>query len=291
MTVDAEAIMLMNQTYNKPWHTKLSYFISLSQEKRDVDISRLSENSAFERELFKADYDATLLSFTVGGNVFDQTSVHLDVTASRFELVGDIYAPQAQSVQYQRNKTLIEIFAERDLKQGYTVGFDAYYGGDFYKNQGDDNRYYDQEYGGGLMLSKKFRFDDSHLRFDYIFSHRQIKVDSLEEGNIGNSFHNIIAGYSYQWNFDWYTDMTGRLSYYPNYDLNRYWDARYITSLATELGYRMWGNNIMSLRAERMWFGGHSNSNIFTLKLEHQFGTKKSKRRQRRYKMPNLLIK
>ncbi len=279
----------------KSWYKKVNYFVTLGQEQRHIDISRQPENEVMKLELFKANYDATLLSFTAGGNVFRRTSMHLDVSLNKFTLKGNIHGIDTEPVKYQRNKSLAELFVEHDLSNrfinGFTLGFDLYYGRDRYRNLGNITTYTDQEYGGGLMVSRKLKFETSDLRFDYIFSYRKAEVDGVEPDQSLNRFHNVLLGYRYQWSYDFSTGFNGRLSYYPNVNKANYWESDFIYSLTSEVNYRLSDSNELSLRMEYMSFGSSDYTHIISLRFEHLFGSKQSKRRRRRYKIPNLLIK
>ena len=281
----------LKKVKHKPWYTKMNYFVSLEKKRQTIAISRIPESLKLNKELFKANYNPAILSFTAGGNLFPKTSVHMDLTFTQFTLEGVIYDANEESVYYQRNKSLGEVFVEHDLGKGITIGFDLYYGGDFYRDEGDDEKYYDQELGGGLLAARSFKLGSSDARLDYIFSHRRVNVGSLIEGKISNSFHNLLFNLSHQWTYELTTIFSTRLSYYPDFDLSNYWDARYVTSIATEIRYNLWDTNEISLRIERMNFAGSSHINGISLRFEHQFGAKKSKRRKRRRKAPQLLIK
>ena len=283
----------------KPWYTKINYFVLLGQDKRDIAVSRKLESRELDRELenesdselFKADYNATLLSFTAGGNLFNRTSLHFDLTFNKFTLDGDIIGVTKEAVRYQRNKTLVELFVEHDLGKGVTLGGDLYYGGDYYKNKGEPEKFYDEEFGGGLLASSKFKLGSFDARLDYIFSYRGINPGNNDYEKSSRSFHNLLFSLSHQWSYELSTDLNTRVSYYPDYDLTQYWDAHYVYALATEIHYRVWDSDEVSLRIERMNFAGGSYVNSLSLRFEHQFGAKKSKRRKRRHKIPNLLIK
>lgn len=282
----------LKKVKHKHWTTKINYFAQLGQDHRTMAVSRNIENDAIKSELFKADYNGTILSFTAGGNLFNRTSVHLDLTLNKFTLAGNIIGMDKEQARYQRNKTLVEFFVEHDLGKGFTLGGDLYYGGDFYKNKGESEKFYDEEFGGGLLAAYKFKLGDFDTRFDYIFSYRGVNPGSIEDGTSGKSFHNLLFSISHQWSYELSTNLNSRLSYYPNYDLSQYWDAPYVYALSAEIHYRLWDSDEVSLRIDRTNFAtANSYVNSISLRFEHQFGAKKSKRRKRRHKIPNLLIK
>ena len=282
----------LKKVKHKIWYTKINYFAQLGQDHRTMAVSRNIENDEINTELFKADYNATLLSFTAGGNLFDRTSVHLELTINKFTLDGNIIGIDNEPVRYQRNKTLLEFFVENDLGKGITLGGDLYYGGDFYKNEGDSEKYYDEEFGGGLLAAHKFKLGVFDARLDYIFSYRGIHSDSIEDGTSSKSFHNLLFSISHQWTYELSINLNSRVSYYPKYDLSQYWDAPYVYALSAEIHYRLWDSDEVSLRIDRTNFAtANSYVNSISLRFEHQFGAKKSKRRKRRHKIPNLLIK
>ena len=287
-----------SQLKQKPWYEKVNVFAELGQEYRNINVSRVSENERVTSDYFKGDYDATLLSLTLGGNLFRKTSVYLDVTRSRSILKGHIQTQDKDSfplkdkaVRYQRNKILTEVFFERQLNQGFTAGFDLYYSYDPYANVNKPGSFLDEGYGGGLLLSRQFKLKSSHYRVDYILSHRRITPSAKEQDTLSNTFHSALLTYSYQWSYSFSTDINARASYYPKYDDFSYWDTEFVYSLGAEFNYRFWNRNEIVLKAERMDLGDGDSINILALTFEHHFGSQKSKRRKRRHKIPQLLIK
>ena len=177
-----------SQLKQKPWYKKINVFAELGQEYRNINVSRVSENQVVTSDYFKGDYDATLLSLTLGGNLFRKTSLYLDLTRSRSTLKGDIqtqgkdsFQLEDKAVRYQRNKILTEIFFERQLSQGFTAGFDLYYSYDPYANVNKPGSFLDEGYGGGLLLSRQFKLKSSYYRVDYILSHRRVTPGVKEQ--------------------------------------------------------------------------------------------------------------
>jgi hypothetical protein len=141
------------------------------------------------------------------------------------------------------------------------------------------------------MFSRKFKFDSSHARLDYIFGYRTVDVDLVEDGVISRSSHNVLASFSYDFNYNLSTKLNARLSYFPKFNEYNYWESEYVYSTGAEINYRLGDANEISITTDIMQFGDNSIVNMFAIRFEHLFGTKTSKRRQRRYKIPNLLIK
>ncbi|MFT5758704.1 MAG: hypothetical protein ACI9LM_003452 [Alteromonadaceae bacterium] len=288
---------VLSRAVVRPWYQKINYFILLGQEKRDITVSRQPLNLAIDHDGLNADYNSSLLSFTAGGNLFNKTSLHLALTLNRFNLKGNIQTSfndginTVEPVEYQRNKTLTELFVEHELSRGISVGFDAYYSGDAYRNAGQEGSFLDEEFGAGLLLSRQFTFKSSQYRLDYILSHRQVKPGVSGQETLKRTFHNAMLTYSYQWNYDFSMDFNARLSYYPQFDPLSYWDNDVVYALGAALIYRLWDSNELVFKAERMSLGGSDHLNILSLTFEHHFGANKSKRRKRRHKIPQLLIK
>jgi hypothetical protein len=288
---------VLSRAVARPWYEKINYFILLGQEKRDITVSRQPLNLAIDHDGLNADYNSSLLSFTAGGNLFAQTSLHLALTLNRFNLAGNIQTSRddnvytVEPVEYQRNKTLTELFVEHELSRGFSVGFDAYYSGDTYRDAEQEGSFLDEEFGAGLLLSRQIKVKLSAYRFDYILSHRRVNPGVSELKTLKRTFHNAMLTYSYQWNYEFSTDINARLSYYPKYDPLSYWDNDFIYALGVSLNYRLWDRNEVVFKAERMSLGGSDIINILSLTFEHQFGSKTSKRRKRRHKIPQLLIK
>jgi len=301
----AASITRSQRFRGKPWYKKLNYFLSEEQEIREISMISFPLDSTVASEQLEANYKSSRLSFSVGGNLFKDTSVYLDLTFNRFSLDGNIednYTDSSFSfdkpVSYDRNQTATEMFIEYDLGWGVSTGLDLYMGGDKFLNsdQGGsstnkENNVY-KEYGVGIQLSKQFTFDSSFYRLDYILSHREIKIRGVMGEEIHNRFHNLISSYHYTLSHAFSTDINARISYYPSYDPSLFWDARYITSVGAEVNYQLFSMNQLSARIERLDFGSSSGShaNVATVRIEHRFGRQSSKRRIRRYKMPNFLI-
>ena len=291
-------LVQFSQLKQKPWYDKVNFFAENGKEYRNIKVSREPENKALISDYFKGDYDSTSLSLTAGGNLFSQTSVYLDFTLNRFTLKGYIkgqgqgsYQPPPEPVKYQRNTLLTELFFERQFSKGFTAGFDFYYSNDPYVNLGEKGSFIDEGYGGGLLLSRQFKLKSSSYRLDYIFSHRRLNPGAKQQETISSTFHSALLTYSYQWSYSFSTDINARVSYYPKYDSFSYWDTQSIYSLGAEFTYRLWGSNEIVLKTERMDLGDGDSINTLALTFEHHFSAQKSKRRKRRHKIPQLLIK
>ena len=289
----------LNTIKQRHWTKKINYFVSVTQETRDISINRVPDNKELDLETLMGNYTGTLFSFTAGGNLFKRTSIHFDFTVNSFSLQGDIDGVESEFVQFQRNKSLGELFVEYDLHRGLTLGFDAYYGADEYRDQGEDEKFKDQEYGGGLLLSRKFKLGPLHNRLDYIYSYRTINIGSIEDGKSSLSFHNVLVAQRWPLTYELALGIDARFSYYPKADRSRYWESSIISSFGLGLDYRIKDKNELFLRLERMSFSDNGFGtgpdsgyvNRLSIRLEHRLGSKQSKRRRRRNKAPHLLIK
>ncbi|NQZ11924.1 MAG: hypothetical protein HRT35_32635 [Algicola sp.] len=275
----------------RPWYEKINTFASLGTEKRSLSIQRRSTVATGVKETFSGDYDATMVSLTSGGNLFKNTSLYLDLTLTELKLSGSQQAVEQEFVKFQRNKTLLEVFAERQLARGWSLGVDLYYGGDFYQKAGAADKSYDEELGGGLSLTRHFNWQNTDVRLSYIFSHRKINLGDNDTDDSSKRFHNILTTVSHRWSYDWSADINLRGSYYPKVDEFKYWESDTIWSIGAQLNYRVDNNAEVSLNLDRLSYGADSSSSMIALNYRYQFGDDQSKRRKRRNKLPRLLIK
>lgn len=276
---------------HKAWFSKINYFVAIKQDSRNIHIARKIKDPDINKETLIGTYNSTLLSLTAGGNLFKKTSINLDINLNRYELFGNVDGFYKVPVKYQRRKTLVELFVEYDLGDAYTLAFDLYYGGDKYKDKGADKVYFDEEKGADVMFSKKYRFDSLNARLDYIFAYRTVDVELIEDGERSRDSHNMLASIIYNFNYEFSTKLSARFSYFPTFSEYNYWEAEYIYSTGAEINYRLGDTDEISIATDVMQYGDDSIVSTFAIRFEHLFGAKTSKRRQRRYKIPNLLIK
>ena len=286
---------------SRAWYDKLNYFVWAGAEHKRLDLSRAVTNPAIKSSLLQADYDSQLYSFNAGGNIFDRTSVNMDIAYNKFTLEGDVVDTNqddvtlAESVRFTRNKLLTELFVEYDLRNGYTLGTDLYYGVSRYRNRADpvlkDTIFTDKEVGGGLMLSKTFRFEQAELKTEYILSYRRLLPGDPVFSKQSRTFHNVLLSYNYHWSFDVSIDTFGRYSWYPRYDEGNFWDTKDLFAAGAEVSWRIQDNLVAAFRAERMQYGDGDTLDTVSINIEYQFGASDSKRRKRRRKIPQLLIR
>lgn len=281
----------------KAWYNKLNYFGNVTRETRKIEASRDTTNLALTNSELLVDYDTWLLSLTVGGNIFKRTSVNWDLTSEQYILEGALVETNLAGVRnespvrFTRHKWLSEWFIEYDLTGGLTLGADLYHGQSRYRDSRIDEVFTDKEYGGGLLLSKKFKFSQADLRMDYILSYRRLDPGDEVFETQSRTFHSVLANYHYTFNFDWQADITARYSWYPTFDPENFWDARSIYSLGSELVYRPWDEHQFALKVEHVWIGDDDTMEIISFNYETEFGAKSDKRRKRRRRIPNLLIR
>ncbi|MCL1123211.1 hypothetical protein [Shewanella surugensis] len=288
---------IFRQKRSRVWYRKINYYVDLSQEVREIELSRDTHNTALKDSQLHAQYDATILSLTAGGNLLTNTSVHLDLAYEQLTMEGEVIDinqsdyRQSELFTLSRNKMQTELFVEYDLGGGYTLGGDVYYGESRYKDNGDNQLYRDREMGAGLMFSRQFYFDSADLTLEYIFSHRQVLPGDKAFETQSRNFHNLLNRYRYRWGFDFILDVFTRVSYYPEYDAYNFWDTSLLYSFGSELTYQLGKGMRVSLRAERTELGEGDYINTFFANFEYQFGLNKGKRRLRRRKTPQLLIR
>ena len=285
------------RTKQKPWYSRINYFGNVTRESRKIEASRNTTNLALTNSELLVDYDTWLLSFTLGGNLFKRTSVNWDLTSEQYILEGMLVETNLSGtrnespVRFTRHKLLSEWFIEQDLTGGFTLGADLYHGQSRYRDSRIDEVFTDKEYGGGLLLSKKFTFNSAELRTDYILSYRRLNPGDGMFETQSRTFHSVLANYHHTFNFDWQADITARYSWYPTFDPENFWDARSIYSLGTEVVYRPWDEHQFALKLEHVWIGDEDTMEIISLNYETEFGAKSDKRRKRRRRIPNLLIR
>jgi hypothetical protein len=214
----------------------------------------------------------------------------VDVNLSKIKLEGQHSANSSEDIYSKRHKAQAELFVEHKLSHQYSLGLDLYYGKDYYNNGDDPQRRYDEEMGGGVSISRQFRFDQDLVKLDYIYSHRQVNVSHGSQNDTNTSFHNILATYTHPWSDDLTADIIVRGSWYPKHKPYLYLQTEKLWSLTNQWRYRLDNNSELSFSLARLSFGG-STTTTLTIDFQYFFNNSQSKRRQRRHKLPNLLIK
>ncbi len=285
------------QKKSRPWYKKINYFANVTQEHRNIEVSRQTTQTALANSELLANYNTFLLSFTAGGNLFKNTSINWDLTLEDYRLQGDLVETNVNGstlespVSFDRQKLLSEWFFEYDIAGPYSIGGDAYHGHSRYRDNDTQQVFTDFEYGAGFLVSRQFRFEQSDLRLDYILSHRILAPGDSRFERQTRTFHNLLASWQYRWHYHLHGSISARVSYFPNVDLTSFWDAKHQSSLATEISYSPWDNHQFNLKLEQVWVGSHDTIQTIGLNYEHEFGLSQTKRRKRSRRIPNLLIR
>ncbi|WP_298774551.1 hypothetical protein [uncultured Shewanella sp.] len=289
--------LVFDKTRQRDWYQKLNYYLDVAHEVRQIRLSRTPTNLAFKKSELDAQYDVSTVSFTLGGNLFKRTSVYADVIYEQFTLEGEV-VEHTQSdlaiiepLMFRRGRGQTELFVEYDVGQGGSVGLDGYYGQSQYANNEGGGSYLDQEFGFGLMGAYRFDFDHSDLTLESIFSYRQVLPGDSDFKNVSQHFYSVLTHYRYRFDFALECDIYGRLSYYPAFDPNSFWDTSFLYSVGSELRYRLTPAMSVFFRIEQAQFNRGGQISSALLKFEYQFGLKQGKRRARRNKIPQLLIR
>ena len=141
------------------------------------------------------------------------------------------------------------------------------------------------------MLSKTFRFEQAELKTEYILSYRRLLPGDPVFSKQSRTFHNVLLSYNYHWSSDVSIDTFGRYSWYPRYDEGNFWDTKDLFAAGAEVSWRIQDNLVAAFRAERMQYGDGDTLDTVSINIEYQFGASDSKRRKRRRKIPQLLIR
>lgn len=281
----------------RSWHSKLSYFAAINREWRAIRVSRESTNSAIAQSEMAVDYQATVASFTAGGNVLPKTQLFWELTSEKYVLAGELIdtgitgVRNSSTLRFERYKLLTEWFVETDLSNGWSLGADLYHSRSRYRDSVTDEVFTDKEYGTGLLVSKTLVFAAAQWRFDYVLSHRRLAPGDSSFSDETRTFHNLLSTYQYRWHFRWQSQLTLRGSYYPQVDRNSFWEATQVYGAGAELNYFPDVGHQLSLKAEQMWLGSEDTFRILQLNYEYQFGVSKTKRRKRQRRIPQLLIR
>ncbi|WP_299002150.1 hypothetical protein [uncultured Shewanella sp.] len=289
--------LVFDKTRQRDWYQKLNYYFDVAHEMRQIRLSRTPMNLALQKSELDAQYDVSTVSFTLGGNLFNRTSVYADIIYEQFKLEGEVIE-QTQSdlaiiepLMFRRGRGQTELFVEYDLGQRGSVGLDGYYGQSQYANNEGGGSYLDQEFGFSLMGAYRFDFEHSDVTLESIFSYRQVLPGDSDFNNVSQHFYSLLSHYRYRFDFALEWDLHGRLSYYPAFDPNSFWDTSFLYSVGSELRYRLTPAMSVFLRLEQAQFNAGGQISSALLKFEYQFGLKQAKRRARRSKIPQLLIR
>ena len=282
----------LTQLKSKPWYEKISSFANLDYQSVNIDIKRASLLNHLDYERFTGSYHTHKLSLTSGGNLLPKTSIYLDLNISQIKLDGKHQTFENEDIFTKRYKTQGELFVEHNLNTNYSLGLDMYYGIDNYNNTDNSNiRRYNEDLGGGLSISRYFKFDNDRLKLDYIYSFRKVNVSHSREGDSSKGFHSILINYHHPFSYDLSTDLVLRGSFYPKYNPYQYWETEKLWSISNLWRYRLNNNTEVQMSFDRLSFANNSSSNTITMNFQYFFSGNESKRRKRRHKLPNLLLK
>ncbi len=299
----------LTKVMHKPWYTNINYFAQFEKYHQPFVISDSPDNSLNIVNM-KGDITPSVLSFTAGGNLFTKTSVHTVFSYTESTLETNNKDPKLPLFIQIRNKlTLGEILVEHDLGKGFLLGLNLYYGNGTAENEifvkwpeewVYEDWVYDfknniDEFGVELRAGSAFKLGSSDVQISYIFSHQQMDADNREydgyDSKFSTSFHNLLFSLSHQWSYNLSSNISTRLFYFPDYDRLELGSVSYMYSLEGEMRYQLSRSSGVMFRIERMKLSNSSYFNTISLKFEYQFGVKKSKRRQRRYKIPKEAYK
>ncbi|MCF6440727.1 hypothetical protein L1077_14925 [Pseudoalteromonas luteoviolacea] len=295
MNLSAQPLALLKekQVTRMPWHKKVNYFGNISAYQQSISLSREPTNQAISRDSFKGDSNTFEGRFSAGGKLLSKGSIYTELTLDQTELKGQISrigaAQFIDSVNYRRHKTRLEVFYEYDLTHGYAIGVDIYAGAEQYKHQ--QNRFTDKELGGAVLLSHSKRWQNANLDFDYIISYRELDFESASLDDTSQVYHSFLVEYGYQFTHFLNLYIGGRHSVFPNYVEHSYWRSQSQQALMSEAEYRLDSSASIAVKFEKLWLSNGGHTHTLFVKYEYRFGGKNTKRRKRKYKTPNLLIR
>ncbi|WP_299002114.1 hypothetical protein [uncultured Shewanella sp.] len=281
----------------KPWDQRLDYVLSL---RRDIETITMPQETGVGSALFTIDsrpYDVTL---SVGGNLFDNTSVFTEFMINRNQYT---YNQAHPKVGVDSSEWRLDVLLEHDFGGGYTLGLDGYYAdrSDKYNieyqlpEQTIIQQYNDdtQAVGMDLMASRTFFFDVSFnvplmVRLDYNLSYWRSKGN---EDTVSRYYQNLALSQAIQWRFDLQSVLSLQYVDFPDdyFVLTEYIQDVYF--LSAELNYRFTQVSQFSLGWQRLEFGTRSNIVTWSFRFEYQFGLDESKRRARQYRVPKPIYR
>ncbi|TMP41785.1 hypothetical protein CWB96_06225 [Pseudoalteromonas citrea] len=279
----------------QPWYKKVNYFAHVSQQKQDLRLSRHPSNRAIHTDKFSGEHSALIATASVGGKLFKRSIVYADLLIDKTQLKGDIRregeSMSTDFVDYQRYKSQVEIFYEFALTSQLSIGADLYFASEQYRQSMHPKTRKDKYAGGAVVFSMKPQSINNQFDIDYILSYRHLSPGSAQLASQSQVFHTVLLHYQFYSAHALNAYLSGRVSYFPQYDPNSYWESHAFYVLSTHIEYRLTDTSLLSMRLERGFKGQGQSMQTWAVNYEYRFGVTKTKRRKRRYKMPNLLIK
>ncbi|ESP93260.1 hypothetical protein [Pseudoalteromonas luteoviolacea] len=296
-SVDAEAQPLFalkkKPTSSQPWYKKVNYFSNVAVFNQSLSLSKQPVNDAVISDTFEGDSNTLEGRFSVGGKLFANSSIYGELTLDQTALKGRINRKGAanfsDSVDYHRYKSRFELFYEYALPHGFSGGIDLYLGSERYQHR--ENHVTDKEFGGALLLSHVQYFHLAHLDFDYVMSYRKLNFGSTSLVDTSQVYHSLLAEYGHHFSEQLTGYIGGRFSVFPNYNKQSYWGSSRQYVLMSEVEYRLTSSSLVAVKYEKLWLSKNRYTHTVSAQYEYKFGSKKTKRRKRKYKTPNLLIR
>ncbi|KZN36529.1 hypothetical protein N480_17670 [Pseudoalteromonas luteoviolacea S2607] len=275
------------------WQEKLNYFGGLSTQRQSLSLGRQPVNPVIESDNFEGDATTIEANLSIGGKLFPAGSIYTELTLDQTELEGEISrigaARFSDFVDYRRYKSRLEVFYEHAFEYGVSVGIDLYGGSERYRQK--DSSITDKELGGAFIASKLIKLGVAELDFDYVASYRRLLPGNRESTARGQVYHSILTEYAYPWTGRLRGLIGARVTWFPNHNPLGYWGSQGQYALSSELAYRFRNNSLLALQLEKLWLSNNRSTLTIAMKFEYRFGSYKTKRRKRNYKVPNLLIR
>nr|AHX39707.1 hypothetical protein [Pseudoalteromonas luteoviolacea] len=295
MGLSAQPLVLLKEkrSTSMPWHKKVNYFGNISAYNQSISLRREPVNQAISRDVFTGDSNTLEGRFSAGGKLFSSGSIYAELTLDHTKLKGQISrvgeAQFIDSVNYRRHKSRLELFYEYDLSHGYAFGVDVYAGAEQYQHQ--QSRFKDKELGGAILLSHQQRFENAKVDLDYVLSFRELNFESESLDDTSQVYHSLLIEYGYQFSHFLTLYVGGRHSVFPNYIERSYWGSQSQQALVSEAEYRLDASTLITVKFEKLWLSNSGHTHTLSAQYEYKFGGKNTKRRKRKYKTPNLLIR
>ncbi|WP_298774525.1 hypothetical protein [uncultured Shewanella sp.] len=280
----------------KPWYQRLDYVLSL---RRDIETITMPQSTAKDSERFTIDSAPFDMAFTVGGNLFDNTSVFAEIMMNRNQYT---YNQANPKVGVDSSEWRLDVLLEHDFGGGYTIGVDGYYAdrSDKYNieyqlpEQTMIQRYNDdtKAVGTDLMASRSFFFDPFDvpllMRLDYNLSYWRSQGN---EDTVSRHYQNLALSQAMQWRFDLQSVLSLQYVDFPSdyFVFTEYIGDVYFVS--AEINYRFTQASQFSLGWQRLEFGTRSNIVTWSFRFEYQFGLDEGKRRARQYRVPKPIYR
>ncbi|MDK2593784.1 hypothetical protein [Pseudoalteromonas obscura] len=295
LDVEAQPLFALKekQTSSQPWYKKVNYFGIVSTRNQTLSLSKSPTNIAIESDKFDGDSHTLEGRFALGGKLFSHASIYGELTLDQTALKGRITRKGAahfsDSVDYRRYKSRFELFYEYALPHGFSSGVDLYFGSERYQYR--ESHVTDREFGGAFLLSHVWHFRSAHLDFDYVMSYRKLNFGSASLNDTSQVNHALLVEYGYHFTEHLSGYFGGRYSVFPNHNKQSYWGSSAQLALMSEIEYRLNASSVLAFKLEKLWLSKSRYTHTVSAQYEYRFGSKKTKRRKRKYKTPNLLIR